>query len=62
MFEQYQDLMTLEELCEALSIGKNQAYQIVSSGELSCMRTGRAWKIPKVALIDYVLKKSGIKQ
>lgn len=61
MFEEYRDLLTLEELCEALSIGKNQAYQLVSSGELSCMRTGRTWKIPKPALIDYVLKKSGIK-
>jgi excisionase family DNA binding protein len=61
MFEEYQDLLTLEDLCDALSIGKNQAYQIVASGELRCMRTGRAWKIPKVALIDYVLKKSGIK-
>lgn len=61
MFEEYHDLLTLDELCEALSIGKNQAYHLVSSGELSCMRTGRAWKIPKLALIDYVLKKSGIK-
>lgn len=62
MFEVYGDLLTLEEMAEALLIGKNQAYKIVSSGELSCMRMGRTWKIPKTALIDYVLKKSGIKR
>lgn len=60
MFESYNDLLTIDELCEALLIGKNQAYSLVSSGAINAMRTGRSWRIPKVALIDYVIKESNL--
>ena len=30
MFDQYSDLVSVEELCEMLSIGKNSAYTLLS--------------------------------
>ena len=60
MFEQYNDLITVEELCEMLSIGKNAAYKLLSSGELKCFRYNRIWKIPKQGVIEYVLSQSNL--
>ena len=39
MFEQYNDLVSVEELCEMLSIGKNSAYKLLSSGEIKAFVT-----------------------
>lgn len=49
MFNDYPDLVTVEELCEMLSIGKNAAYALLASGDLKCFRLKRIWKIPKAA-------------
>ena len=34
MFEQYDDILTVEEISEILKIGMTQAYRIVHSGNL----------------------------
>lgn len=34
MFEQYDDILTIEEIAEILKIGRTQAYKIVRSGNL----------------------------
>ncbi len=60
MFDSYQDILTVEDLCEALGIGKNAAYLLLASGQLKAFRYKRVWKIPKVSLVTYVLKTSGI--
>ncbi len=38
MFEQYNDLVSVEDLCDMLAIGKNSAYKLLSSGEIKCFR------------------------
>ena len=58
MFEEYNDLLTVEELCEMLSIGKNSAYKLLASGDLKCFRYNRVWKIPKQGIIEYVKQQS----
>lgn len=60
MFEQYNDLVTVEELCEMLFIGKNAAYKLLSSGQLKAFRYNRVWKVPKQGVIEYVLKESNL--
>ena len=60
MFEQYNDLVTVEELCEMLTIGKNSAYEILASGKIRAFKHNRIWKIPKVAVINYILGESGM--
>ncbi len=59
MLTDYSDILTIDELCEVLLIGKNAAYKLLESGELKGFRMGRAWKISKVAVEDYILKRSG---
>ena len=58
MFEQYDDILTIEEVAELLRIGMTQAYRIVRSGNLKGYKEGKEWKIPKQALINYVVSQS----
>lgn len=58
MFNEYNDLITLEEFCEILSIGKNTAYKLLSSNQIGAFRIGRIWKIPRIAVENYILQKS----
>lgn len=58
MFESYDDILTIEEVAELLRIGMTQAYRIVRSGSLKGYKEGKDWKIPKQALINYVMEQS----
>ena len=54
MFSGYPDIMSVEQLAEALGIGKNSAYSLVNNGQIGCKRIGRRILIPKSCVIDYV--------
>lgn len=58
MFEQYDDILTIEEVAEILKIGMTQAYKIVRSGKLKGYKEGKDWKIPKLSLTEYVIVQS----
>lgn len=60
MFEQYNDVLTPDEVCEILYIGKNSLYALLNSGKLKAFRNGRIWRIPKQAVVEYVLSESKI--
>ncbi len=55
MLEAYDDLMTAEEVCEALKIGKNALYALLASKSLKGYRNGRVWRVPKQAVVEYIL-------
>lgn len=58
MFNEYNDLVAVEDLGEMLSIGKNAAYKLLSSGQLKAFRYNRVWKIPKQSVIEYIMNQS----
>lgn len=60
MFNRYDDLLNVDELCEILAIGKNSAYTLLNKGELKAFKTGRIWKIPKISIENYILFKCEI--
>jgi len=60
MFDNHNDLLSVEELCEVLMIGKNSAYTLLASGELKAYRAGTRWKIPREAVIQYVKKQANL--
>lgn len=62
MLEEYEDVLTTEEACEALRIGYNALYKLLSSGELKGYRNGRVWRIPKVSIETYILESSGVRR
>jgi excisionase family DNA binding protein len=58
MFESYDDILTIEELAEALKIGTSHAYKLVHLGKIKAFKEGKDWKIAKQALIRYVAEQS----
>lgn len=54
MFDEYDDLLTVSELSEALKIGKTQCYNLLSAGTIKGYKYGRIWKIPKENLISHI--------
>lgn len=61
MFEEYEDILTVPEVMEALHIGKNRVYELLSTGELQGFRIGKKiWKIPRESVINYVRKAAGL--
>ncbi len=58
--EEFSDLITIDELCELLSIGRNYAYSLLNAGEIKAFRIGRTWKIPRGAVWEYIKRKSGL--
>lgn len=54
MLEQYEDLMTIQDIQEVLHIGKNRAYELLHNGMIPSIRLGRRWKVPKEAVISFL--------
>lgn len=54
------ELITVEELCEILNIGRNAAYTLLNAGKLKAFRIGRVWKIPRLALEKFILMESNL--
>ena len=52
------DIITIEELCVILNIGKNTAYRLLNEGAIAAFRIGRHWKISRKAVEDYILSAS----
>ena len=56
MFAEYPDIVTVKDLQAMLGISRHAAYDLLGEGEISCIRLGNAYKIPKINVINYVLK------
>ena len=61
MFDEYNDMLSVDDLMEILGIGKNAAYDLLRNGELKCFRLKGRWKIPKESVIEYVRSKAFLK-
>lgn len=56
MFDTYNDILTVNEVCTALHIGKNSVYTLLRMGVLQYIKIGRKYIIPKIFLIDFINK------
>lgn len=54
MFENVPDIMTFKECQHTLKIGKNSLLDLIHNGEIEAFKIGNRWKIPKIAVIEYV--------
>ena len=51
----FDDILNVDDVAKALKIGTSQAYKLVRSGKIQAFKEGRAWKIAKLALINYIM-------
>ena len=54
MFNDYPDIMDVNDLANALKIGRNKAYELINKRIIGSKRIGRRIIIPKVCVIDYI--------
>lgn len=60
MFDEYPDVLTAEEAADALRVGYNALYRLLSSGKLKAYKNGRVWRIPKESIKEYILDSTKI--
>ena len=56
LFEDYPDMLTMEQMQAALGIGRSTAYKLTRSGALRHIRMGNTIRIPKSELVYYIQK------
>lgn len=54
MFENYKDIVGIDELCDMLGIGRNKAYELLRSGDIKHKMIGKKYRIPKKYVITYL--------
>lgn len=57
MFNDYDDLLTIEELCAILLIGKNAAYTLLKTKQIKAFRIGRGEGSEKICGIIHFKSK-----
>ena len=62
MYNDRTDLVTIDELCEILMVGKNTAYNLLKSGSIKSFKINRIWKIPRISIDEYIKKQSNLIQ
>lgn len=56
LFRQYPDVVTVEQLCKMLHIGKNTAYALLRSGAMRSVRIGGKYIVPTKWIAEYLDK------
>lgn len=54
MFREYPDALTPVQLQEMLGVGRRTVYGLLRRGTIQSVRLGKLYRIPKVAVIDYL--------
>lgn len=57
LLKEYPDVLTGTMIMEILCIGKTHTYKLLKTGEIRSFKIGREYRILKVDLISYLLKK-----
>ena len=60
MQSEYVELLTINELCDLLMIGRTTAYKLLQSHELNAFKIGRVWKISKASVESYIRTRSNL--
>ena len=54
MLREYPDVMNIEQMSQALGVSTKTGYGLLKSGKFARSKVGRAYRIPKVHLPDYM--------
>lgn len=56
MLSHYPDVMSIQQVQDALGVGRTTVYRLVRTGTIRSIRIGRVYRVPKKYLMDYILK------
>lgn len=57
MFAEYNEILSVGDICEILFVGRNRVYELLNEGLLKGFRVGRTWRIPKKSLETYIIQR-----
>ena len=60
MFNQYPDLLTVEQTCEIMNMSRNTLYELLRDGQIKAFQIHRIWKIQREAIEEYCRRRSGL--
>ena len=49
-------VLSVEDIADALAIGRNKAYGLVNSGTIKALKIGQHYRIPREEFIDFIKK------
>ena len=58
LFDDYGDLLNLNDICMILDIRPATAAKLCRSGRLKAFKAGREWRITRLALESYIFSES----
>lgn len=58
MFAQYDDILSVDDVMEALNFGRSKVYELLRTKQIKSIKIKKGYRIPKSALKDFVLTQS----
>jgi excisionase family DNA binding protein len=55
MFDNYDDVVTIDDLLEMLGIGRNKAYELLQTSKIKSFKIGKSYRIPKICIQKFIL-------
>jgi len=56
MFEEYPDLLDVNDMSRILNVSVKTTYKLLKSSEVKHIKIGREYRIPKIHLISYLIE------
>jgi len=60
MFKEYPDVLNVNDMSQVLGVSVKTVYKLLKEQSIGYLRIGREYRIPKINLIKYLLKKDKI--
>jgi len=54
MFQDYPDIVSVEQIMNMLGIGKSSVYALLQSNQIHNVKVGRKYIVPKQSVVDFV--------
>ena len=55
MLTEYPDILSFEQMCVALKISPKTGYKLLHDEKITCLKVGRAYRIPKAHILTYLM-------
>ena len=55
MLMEYPDILSFEQMCEALGVSPKTGYKLLRDNKITCLKVGRAYRIPKAHILTYLI-------
>ena len=59
-FQAFPDVLTVPQLSRMLNVNEKTAYQLVREKQISHFKIGRTYRIPKIAVFNYLNTVTGV--